>query len=374
MAITTQDFTTITRNAVTAVQGASKLLVDLTVGSVLRAVLEANSAIVLWLQGMILQVLATTRAATSSTSDLDSFMADFGVTRLIASYASGQVTFSRFTTTNAALVPIGVTVQTADGTQSYVVTIDTTNAAYSASLGGYVIAALTASISAPVLAANAGIIGNSNAATISVLTQGISGVDTVTNPATFTNGVDPESDAALRIRFVAYIASLSKATKNAVGYAITSLQQNLSYTLTENLTYGGVTQNGYFYVVVDDGTGSPTTTLLSTVGNAIDVVRPVTSTFGVFAPVVVSVSIVMVTTTATGYDHPTLVALVSTALSKYVNSLALGATLTYSRLSQVAYDASVGITNVTSITLNGATADIAATTSQVIKTSSVTVS
>lgn len=374
MAINTQDFTTITRNAVTAVQGAAKSLVDLTVGSVLRSVLEANSAIVLWLQGLILQLLATTRAATSNGTDLDSFMADFGVTRLPAVAASGQVTFSRFTPTNQAIVPIGATVQTADGTQQYSVTIDTTNTAYSQSLGGYVIAPATASVSVPVLASTAGAAGNANATAINTLTQGISGVDTVSNLAAFTNGADAESDASLRTRFIAYVASLSKATKAAVSYAITSLKQGLTYTLTENQTYGGVTQNGYFFVVVDDGTGAPPAQLLTSVANAIDLIRPVTSTFGVFAPVIVTANVVMITTTAPGYDHPTLVALVGTAIRNYINTLPLGTSLTYTRLAQVAYDASPGVTNVTGVTLNAGTADIPATALQVIKAGTVTVS
>lgn len=374
MAISTQDFITTTRNAVAAVQGASKSLVDLTVGSVLRAVLESNSAIVMWLQGLILQLLATTRASTSNGTDLDSFMADFGVTRLVSAYASGQVTFARFTTTAQAIVPIGATVQTADGTQQYTVTLDTTNGAYSALLGGYVLAVAVASISVPVVAITTGSAGNSNASTITTMTQGVSGVDTVTNAITFINGADAESDTALRTRFVAYIASLSKATKNAVGYAITSLQQGLTYTLTENITYGGVTQNGFFFVVVDDGTGTPSGTLLATVSNAVEAVRPVTSTFSVYAPVVVNAAIVMVITTAAGYDRPTLVGQVGTAISKYINSLPLGGSLTYSRLSQIAYDASIGVTNVSSITLNGTTADLTATSKQVIKTLTVTVS
>ena len=48
----------------------------------------------------------------------------------------------------------------------------------------------------------------------------------------------------------------------------------MTYTLVENQTYAGATQYGYFYVVVDDGTGSPSSTLLSSVANAIDAVRP----------------------------------------------------------------------------------------------------
>lgn len=373
MAITTQDFTTLVRNQVTAIQGAAKVLVDLTVGSILRAVVEANAAVILWLQGLILQLLAITRAATSSGADLDSWVGDFGLTRLAAVASSGQVSFSRFTPSQQAVVPVGTTIQTGDGAQQFAVTLDTTNPAYSASLGGYVLAAGVASINVPVAAATAGAGGNVSAGQINTLTQALPGVDTVSNAAAFTNGVDAESDAALRIRFIAFVASLSKATKGAVGYAITSLKQGVIYTLIENQQYNGTTDYGYFYVVVDDGTGSPGSTFLSNVANAIDAVRGVSIRFGVFAPVVVTANAGMTITTAAGYDHNAVVALVVSALRNYINALTLGQTLTYSRLAQVAYDASPGVTNVTAVTLNGGTADVAATSKQVIKAGTLTV-
>ncbi|KMW48081.1 baseplate J/gp47 family protein [Ralstonia pickettii] len=369
----TQDWVTLVRNQVSAIQGYAKVLVDLTVGSVLRAIVEANAAVVVWLEGLLLQVLAITRAATSSGADLDSWVADFGVTRLPAVAATGIVTFSRFTTTQQVLVPVGATVQTADGTQQFTVTIDTTNPAYNAGLGGYVIAAGVGNVTVPVQALTAGAAGNAVAGSVSVIAGAISGVDTVTNTAAFTNGTDAESDTALRTRFIAYVASLSKATKNAVGYAITSLKQGLVYSLVENQTYAGATQYGYFYVVVDDGTGSPSSTLLATVANAIDAVRPLTSTFGVFAPVVVNASVAMTISTAAGADHAATALVVKNALTSYINALPLGTTLPFSRLAQVAYDASPSVTNVTGVTLNSGTADLTATSQQVIKATSVTV-
>lgn len=373
MAITTQDFTTLVRNQVTAIQGAAKVLVDLTVGSILRAVVEANAAVILWLQGLILQLLAITRAATSSGADLDSWVGDFGLTRLAAVAASGQVSFARFTPSQQAVVPVSTTIQTGDGAQQFAVTLDTTNPAYSATLGGYVLAAGVGSINVPVAASTAGAGGNVSAGQLNTLTQAVPGVDTVSNAAAFTNGVDAESDAALRIRFIAFVASLSKATKGAVGYAITSLKQGVIYTLVENQQYNGTTDYGYFYVVVDDGTGSPGSTFLSNVSNAIDAVRGVSIRFGVFAPVVVTANAGMTITTAAGYDHNAVVALVVAALRSYINGLRLGQTLTYSRLAQVAYDASPGVTNVTAVTLNGGTADVSATSQQVIKSGTLTV-
>ena len=367
MAITTQDFTTLVRNQVTAIQGAASVLVDLTVGSILRAVVEANAAVILWLQGLILQVLAITRAATSSGADLDSWVGDFGVSRLAATASSGLVTFARFTATQQAVVLIGTNVQSADGSQTYAITLDATNPAYSATLGGYVLAAGVSNINVPVVALVGGTAGNAVIGGINTLTQAVPGVDTVTNSAAFSNGSDAETDAALRTRFIAWVASLSKATKSAIGFAITSLKTGVSYALVENLTYGGATQYGYFYVVVDDGTGYPTGTFLSTAYNAIDAVRPFTSTFGVFSPVVVTANVSLTITTAAGYDHTATALLVKTAIQNYINALALGQSLSYSRLAQVAYDASPGITNVTEVLLNGAAADVGATSQQVIK-------
>lgn len=374
MAITTQDFVTIVRNQVTAIQGAASSLVDMTVGSILRAVVEANAAVVLWLQGLILQLLATTRAATSSGADLDSWVADYGVTRLAGVAATGQVTFSRFTATQQAEIPVGSSVQTADGSQVFTVTADTTNPAYSATIDSYVIAVGVTSINVPVQASVVGAGANVSIGQINTITQALPGVDTVSNAAAFVNGADAESDAALRTRFVAFVASLSKATKGAIGYAITSLQSGLSYSLTENENYAGATQMGYFFVVVDDGTGVPGSTLLSTVSNAIDAVRPACSTFGVFAPVVVTANVNLTIATAAGYTHSAEVATVAAALTNYINSLALGQSLPWSKLAQIAYDASPGVTNVTGVTLNSGTADLSATSKQVIKAGTVAVS
>ncbi len=374
MALTTKDFSTIVSDMVTAIQGAAAVLVDLTIGSILRATVEANAAVVLWLQGLILQLLATTRAATSNATDLDSWVGDYGLTRLPAVAATGVVTFARFTPTLQAIIPVGALVQTADGTQQYTVMADATQTAYNAGLNAYVIAAGVTSCTATVQAVNAAAATNAAAGVINTLVQAISGVDTVTNALNFTNGADAESDGALRARFVTYVASLAKATKAAIGFAITSVQQGVDYVITENLSYGGTPTNDYFYVVVDDGTGTPSSSFLTAVSNAIDLVRPITSTFGVYAPVLVTANVAMTVTVGAGYTHGTVATTVQAALQAYINALTIGQPLTYSRLMQVAYDASPGVVDVTLVTLNGGTADLAATSQQVIKSGTIVIS
>src|ERR1700759_3229488 len=140
MKLSLQNFTTLVQNMAAAVQSSATQLLDLTAGSVLRAVLEANASLALWLQWLIVQVLQTTRAATSVGADLDSWMADFTLIRIPASFASGPVSLSRYTPTLNAFVPVGALVRTADGTQTFAVAADTTNPAFSASRSGFVLA------------------------------------------------------------------------------------------------------------------------------------------------------------------------------------------------------------------------------------------
>ena len=360
-------------NIATTMQGSATAQLSFTPGSVLLAIAQAVAGVVLWLQAIILQLLTLTRASTSVGSDLDTWLADYGFSRLPAVAATGQVTFSRFTSTLQALVPVGAGVQTADGTQSFTVTIDTTNSAYSATLGGYVIPANTTSVSVPVQASVAGSGGNVQIGTISVITTSIPGVDTVNNAAAYANGIDAETDAAARLRFVAYLASLSKATKTAIGYAISSVQQGLNYTLTENQNYNGSTNVGYFYVVVDDGTGHPSTPLLDSVGSAIEAVRPMCSTFGVFAPTLETANVTMVLTSASGYNHASVVAAVTAALSATINALPLGTSLPYTQLASIAYDVP-GVTNATGILLNSGTSDLTADNQHKILCGTLTVS
>lgn len=390
MTVQTQSFTTVVNNAVTAVQGAASALVDTAIGSIIRSLIEAMAAIVMWLQGLLLQVAALTRLATSSNTDVDSFGADFGFTRLPAYASSGQVTFYRATPTLQAFIPAatapgtltngqtnwtgGTLVQSADGTQQFMVIPDTTQAAYSATLNGYIIGAGVNSAVATVQAVTPGAGSNVLAAAISTIVGSVAYVDTVTNVAGFTNGAAPETDAAFKVRFVSWVAALSKATPAAIASAVTSIQAGASCTIVEDYTYGGVYQPGYFYVIADNGTGSPPGSFLTSVSNVVNSVRPIGTTFGVFAPTVVTANVGMTLTTATGYTHSAVVTTVIAALTAYLNGLALGVSVPYTRLAQIAYDASPGVTNVTAVTLNSGTSDLTVTSQQVVKAGTLTVS
>lgn len=374
MQLSLQNFTTLVQNMAASVQSSASQLLDLTSGSVLRAVLEANASLALWLQWLILQVLQASRAATSSGADLDSWMADFSLTRMPATTASGAVVVSRYVPALAALVPLGALVRTSDGTQTFAVVADSGNPAFSMAQGGYVLAAGIASVTVPVRAQNAGASGNVQAGSIALLATAMPGVDAVTNPTPLQNGMEAESDDALRARFRNFIVSRSRATTAAIGYAISSVQQGLSFTVTENVDNTGAPSTGSFVATVDDGSGAPSSGLLAAIYAAIDPVRPIGSTFSVRAPSVQGVAISLTLSVAAGADRTQASASAAAAIGAYVNSLAVGAPLPASRIVQLAYAAQPSVTNVTNLLLNGATADIAASPMSVIKTTSIAVS
>ena len=355
------------------VQSATTQLLDLSVGSVLRAVLEANASVALWMQWLVLQVLRTTRAATSSGADLDSWVGDYTLTRLPAVAATGQVTFSRYTPGLAALIPAGALVRTADGQQTFAVVSDTTNSAWSASSNGYAVAPGVASLTVPVTARTPGSAGNVQTGTVSQLATAMPGIDTVSNSSAFQNGVDAEPDAALRARFCNFISSRSRATTQAVGYAINSIQQGLEFVIQENVDAAGQPRMGSFLLTVDDGSGTPPTSLLSTVQSSVNAVRPVGSLFSVQPPTVVVANVSLAIDVAAGADEAQAASDVGNALQTYINALPIGASLPLTRLAQIAYSANQAVVNVAQSKINGGVSDLVPEASAVIKSGTVAV-
>ncbi|WP_323115523.1 baseplate J/gp47 family protein [Klebsiella variicola] len=370
-----KSFATLVSDQVTAIQAKSNTLLDFSIGSILRSFVEGSSGVVLWIQQLIVTLLVTIRASTSSGADLDTWFADFGFARNSASAATGQVTFARFTATSSALIPVGSQVTTADGTQTYNVIASTTNSFYDAAQNGYVIPSGISSATVPVQAATAGAAGNADIGTVTIIVGSIPGVDTVSNSSAFAGGADAESDDDARQRFQDWIASLSKSTRNAIGYAISQVQSGITYSLTENYDYNGDPHPGFFYAVVDDGSGNPSDDFIASVYNAVDIVRGFTVSFAVFKPSTISADVTLTLTLST--TDTAIIASVKTlvhdAIDNYISALGMGVILPYSKISQLAYGASSYVTNVSSITLNGGTSDLIATSKQVIRTGTITV-
>ena len=384
MALSLQNFNGLVQSMAASAQSACVQLLDLTVGSVFRALIESTASMGLWMQWLIVQLMNRQRLATCAGIDVDTWVGDFGLTRLPGVASSGNVTLARYYSTASATIIAGqATVKTGDGSQTFTIVADATNALWNATItdptgaitGGFVIPIGTAS--APFLVVNTavGTVGNVSAGTITLLGSAVAGIDTVTNTVGFSNGLNAESDAALKARFVNYISSLSKATYAAIAAAVGGVQQGLTYAIAANVNTGGVFTPGNFVVTIDDGTGSPPAGLITTVSLAIQPVRSLCETFAVQAPTVVSVPIVLTIAVAAGVVKANIIGTVATAISSYVNTLPIGVNLPFSIISKLAYDSLPAgqITNVSSITVAGAGVDIVAGTSGVIKASLVTV-
>lgn len=380
----TQSFATIVQNVVAGIQGRASKLINFAIGATLRAIAEAFAGVMLWFQALVLQLLLAIRLSTSSGVDVDTFTADFMPTigissgvaspRLGAQASSGQVTFARFTAgpstcfipaassvspngtyTNAGPSP-AATVQSSDGSQNFVVTADTTNTAYSPTLGGYVLPASVASVNVPVQDLVPGSAGNVAAGAISVMTTSVTGIDTVVNVAAFSNGADQESDGSLKARFSAYILGLSRGDYYGLAASILSTAVNVQWTLTEFYNFDGSWRLGYYFVVADDGSGSPSETFLAAMLAAAQAVRPLGVQCQVFAPTIVDANVTMQIATAQGFDHNAVVAAVTAAIAAGINGLGLGNSLPYSILSAWAYQVP-GVTQVSGVLLNGASGD-----------------
>lgn len=365
MTLALRQFSDWVQQQAAAIQASAASILDFTAGSVVRAIVEANASVALWFQWLLVQTLAMTRAATSTGTDLDSWVADFSLARLPAVKATGAVTFARFTTGVAALILPGSEVRTGGGT-AFVVTTDTGHAAWDAAQGGYAVGSGVASLTVPVEASVAGASGNVSADTISSIVSSISGVDTVTNALAFTDGDDAETDAELRARFAAYINTRSLATVDAITYAATSVRQGLFVVVVENDP-----DYGAFIVVVDDGTGAPDSDLLDLVYAAVDAARPVCSTFVVQAPTVTTANIAFTFTVASGYVKATEEPIIEAAIAAHINALGMGDALYRAKLYDVIFNASAGVANVSVLTINGGTGDIVTSPEQVVRAGTV---
>ena len=336
-------FSVIVQDQLNAIAGALNKVLDTAIGGVFVALAEANAGVVVWLESLVLQVLAWARASTSCGPALDAWMAQFSFFRLPGTVSSGSVTFGALTAPlTPVTIPSGTLIQTPLGVK-YVTTAPAT------------LAAGSLTVSVPVVCTQVGTIGNTGPDTITQLFQSVPGIDTVTNPDAFTNGVNAEQDSAFRARFILYINSLESGTVLAVQNAVASYQQGLVYSVVE-----GPVGSGYFNVYIGNGTAAgPGSTVLSGIANAVETVRPISVTPYVSAAAVLAANVSMTISVGAGYDLTTVAGQVETAISAYIDTLPMGGTLSYGILYSLAFGVA-GVTNVTGVTLNGGTADLVA--------------
>lgn len=349
-------------------QAECSQLANVNPGSALRAIFQANASVALWVQWLIGRVLLAARAATSVGDDLDSWVADYGLSRLPAVAAHGTVTLMRTDVTNTIMVQVGSMVRTGDGTQSFLVAVASEEASWNSLQAAYELPAGISSIDVPVVAVTAGTGGNVQPATVTLLGSAIPGIDRVSNAAAMSGGLNQETDDSLRQRAKAYFSSLSRATTESVLAAANGVQQNLSVIVRENIP-----QPGQFVVIVDDGSGHPPDVLLQSVYAAVDTVRPIGTAFTVQAPVVRQAPVSVVLTIGDLNDRSDLINRITAAVTAMINTLPIGMTLPVTRISSIAYAQSASVLNAVA-TVNGTVADLVPQANEVVRAVQVVVS
>ncbi len=375
-------FAQIVDNEVAAVEASSSVLYNFNSGSTLNAILQANAGNSLWLQGLVAYLLSIARLATCTGINVDTFINDFGYTRTQPTAATGAVTFSRASPTTNAVIPasnvypgspVAAVVSSSTSQQLYFVTINTANIYWNATQNAYILPSGIGSYDFPVEAVTAGNVGNAQINQINTLYTSIAGIDTVSNAAALDNGTNLATDDETKTGFILYLASLFRATLQAIEYAIQIVPGVVRYNVVENETYPSGSPSsmpGFFYAIVDDGTGSPPGSLITNVTASIENYRGLTIAYSVYEPSVTNVTIAVTVEVPSTYSSMIVTANIKNALVTYINELDIGDTLFYTRLVQIMYDSDPNIIDISGYTLNSGTSDLAGTNTGVFLTNS----
>lgn len=389
MAITTRTFNDFLSSALNIVSTKANAALDTRVGSVIRAMYEASATQWLFLQSMILKVQTMQRGATSTGDDLVSFYADFGFSMLPATLNTGQATFSRYqANASAPIIPVAALVQASLGNIQYQVVADATNPAYVPAVNGYQLPANALSVTVSVQAVAAGTASNLLAGALNQLVTPLPGIDTVTNASPINNAKDAESEAASRVRFVAYITGgLIKATAAAIDSAIAGVQQGLNWLKLENQNFDQSAHLGFFTVVAQDGSGTLPAATSTAISQAIEATRGFTIGFNLQPPTTITANVAATAVLPAGLDAGTAAGAktaAQNAVASYINGRSIGKSLEIERVSKAAIDAMIaylaalgidtGDVSLNGMTLNGAASDLACGATAIIRAGTVVVS
>lgn len=364
--ITTIDFNTLVADMVTQWQASTGTNYTTSPGDVLLAIFQAVAGNAIFLEGLANELANFGRAQTSSGVNLDTWMAQFGFVRIVATAAEGTVTLSTASVLGYnVVIPVGTIIQTSGGAIQYQLIADTTQTAYSASQNAYIIVAGQTSISATAQCTTLGTAGNVSANQLNQLASSIPGLATVTNQYAINNGEPAETDTAFFNRWLGYLSGLSSATLTAIEGAVNSGGTNLDFQVVENETQTGATQYGLFTVAVEQSYLPPSSTLLTTISNAVNKARAFTVQATVMAPAIVTLASITMTVhlTATGTNSA-----IQTTLANFVNNLVIGSTVHISDLISTALANGAASVKGDSTLINGTNNDLVLTELQVPRT------
>ena len=338
MAFQVKDFVSITASMINWMKATTKRVTDFNVGSVVRTMLEAVAAEIDELyQQFFIGTREAIPVATYNSFDFD---------KLPAISAGGVI---RVTVTPSATIEV-----IAAGTTASAVGLSTTySVAQDISIpigASYVDIAVSAD--------EAGTVGNIAAGQDFDLNPAPNSFISATNLSAFASGQDEETDDEQKIRFTAYIASLSRATNAALKYGLStaSITDGLG-NIIESVAASAVVEpykddpNQPIALVecyIHNGIGGTSAALVAQATKIVEgyhengVAVPGYKAAGVKTTVAAAgeklVPVTGLLVADDGYDHDTLAASASATVFAYIQSLDIGEECLFSEIIRVVKD------------------------------------
>ncbi len=329
MAFSIKKFSSIVSDMIAWLIAHQSKLTDFNEGSVIRSLVEAIAL-------EIEQLYIKTRVGYGRELKQVPFYA-FQFVRQSGTKASGEIVFTRTGTSGTLTIPVGSLVATTDGTQ------------YTTTEIGTISPGNTASNSVSITAVKEGREGNVPAATIVTIITPLSGIDSVTNAAGTTGGLDEETDTELLKRFQEYIEGLGLSNVSGLIAGAKSVEGVRSASVVEHFP---PVANVNVTVYIDDGAGNASSDLIDDVefvligdGTAANPgYKAAGVNVAVVAPSKVTITVAIELADDGSIDHSTIEFLVKETIQDYINNLWIGEDVIINRIIDFVMEIS-GITD-----------------------------
>jgi uncharacterized phage protein gp47/JayE len=235
MGLNIKSFQEILRDMVDWVSLNTKRLIDFSPGSALRTILEAVST---ELEEYYFKTYKNMLWAMEN-SIYEAF--DFSLQAAVSSYGDVVLTFTE-PLLSPVLVPTGTTFTTGRASS---------DSLYFQTTKDYLIPAGVLDTRIEVHCTTAGVIGNVLEDTITLLTNPVSSVSTITNPERFNTGKEEETLTERKQRFSEYIETRGKATIPSIEYGVKEVEEISGVWIDES-------QTGIIKVFCHDSAGNLT--------------------------------------------------------------------------------------------------------------------
>ncbi|MFA5048662.1 MAG: baseplate J/gp47 family protein [Patescibacteria group bacterium] len=288
----------------------------------------------------------------------------FGFSKQTGTKSAGEVVFSRdVATTDEITITSGTIVSTPSGL--LFVTTET----------GTIASGGTDSNAVSVEAQSVGSEYNVLADNITIITTPVIGVNSVTNTAASTNGLNEETSVDFEKRFKEYVLGLAKGNGYGIKSGAMTINNVRSVSVVEH--FPPLTGLYNFSVYIDDGAGNASAELIAEVeavllGDGTTVVpgyKSVGVNMRVLAPTKVTIDIDIAITDDGNYDRAVLSVSIETAISDYINNLQLGEDVIWNEIST----AVMSVPGVYDLVLTTPAANTTISSVQIARTGTVTI-